>query len=98
MKFFVLIFLFLTTSIVFSQKRELNLSDAVLQQYRSLSPEKLYGFNWIPNTAQYTFFDNKFSTLSISKVGDYVPQKLIDIKEMSEVLKTDIRFLGGLTS
>ena len=97
MKFFVLIFLFLTTSIVFSQKKELNLSDAVLQQYRSLSPEKLYGFNWIPNTSQYTFFDNRFSTLSISKVGNYLPQKLIDIKELSEVLKTDIRFLGGLT-
>lgn len=97
MKSFVLIFLFLSTSIVFSQKKELNLSDAVLQQYRSLSPEKLYGFNWVPNTTQYTFFDKKFSTLSISKVGDYVPQKLIDIKEISEVLKTDIRFLGGLT-
>ena len=95
MKFFVLIFLFLTTSIVFSQKKELNLSDAVLQQYRSLSPEKLYGFNWVPNSAQYSFFDNKFSTLSISKVGNYVSQKLIDTKEISEVLKSDIKFLGG---
>ena len=97
MKFFVLIFLFLSSSIVFSQKKQLNLTDAVLQQYRSLSPEKLYGFNWVPNSNQYTFFDNKFSTLSISSVGNYEPQKLIDTKEISEILKSDIKFLGGFT-
>ena len=50
MKFFVFNLLILSTFFVFSQKKELTLSDAVLQQYRSLSPEKTYGFSWIPNS------------------------------------------------
>ncbi len=97
MKFIAFTFLFLTTSFIFSQKKELTLSDAVLQQYRSLSPEKLYGFNWLPNSSTYSYLDNKFSTIYISQVGNYTPQKLIDSKEISEILKSDIKFFGGLT-
>ena len=93
MKFIAFTFLFLTTSFIFSQKKELTLSDAVLQQYRSLSPEKLYGFNWLPNSSTYSYLDNKFSTIYISQVGNYTPQKLIDSKEISEILKSDIKFL-----
>lgn len=97
MKFFVFNLLILSTFFVFSQKKELTLSDAVLQQYRSLSPEKTYGFSWIPNSSSYSFLDNKFSMIYISKVGDFTPKRIIDVKEISEILKTEIRYIGGLT-
>lgn len=97
MKFFVLNFLILFTAVVFSQKKEITLSEAVLQQYRSLSPEKLYGFNWIPKTSTYSYLDNKFSTIYSSKIGEFIPKKITDNKEISEILKTEIRFIGGMT-
>ncbi len=80
----------------YSQKKELSLSDAVLQQYRSLSPEKLYGFSWLPETNKYAFFDNRFTTLFLADVSNTTPKKIIDVKEISKVLNEEIKFFGGL--
>ena len=80
----------------YSQKKELSLSDAVLQQYRSLSPEKLYGFSWLPETNKYAFFDNRFTTLFLADVSNTTPKKIIDVKEISKVLNEEIKYFGGL--
>jgi dipeptidyl-peptidase-4 len=96
MKLLVLSVVLFCTTILFSQKKDLSLSDAVLQQYRALSPEKLYGFNWLPNSKKYVYTDNKFTTIFISEVGTYNPVKLIDVKEISQLLNDEIRYFGGL--
>ena len=97
MKFFVLSLLFFSTLQIHAQKKELNLSDAVLQQYRSLAPEKLYGFTWVVNSQYYSYLDNKFSIIYYSNVTDKTAKKILDIKEASTILKTEIRFFGALT-
>jgi dipeptidyl-peptidase-4 len=95
MKFIALFLVLSCTLFSFSQKKELSLSDAVLQQYRGLSPEKLYGFTWLPNSNKYSFFDNRFSELFIGQVGIYKNQKTIDVKEISSILNEEIRYFGG---
>jgi len=46
-----------------AQKKELTLKDAVLNQYRTFGPDRLYGFQWIPNTDFYSFFSKNYPKL-----------------------------------
>ena len=61
--FFTLCFtLFFATA--FSQK-EMSLEEAVNNQYRSFYPEQIFGFNWIPETNNYSYI-KEYVTLNIS--------------------------------
>ena len=54
MKYLLLALIMASSALVLSQK-ELSLEDAVMQQYRKFYPDRLTGFQWLPNTTQYVY-------------------------------------------
>ena len=46
-------FLLLSTSVT-AQKKEISLSDAVLQQGRKFGPDRIANFQWIPEGSSYS--------------------------------------------
>ena len=55
-------------TVIFAQKKELTLKDAVSNQYRTYGPDRMNGFQWIPNTDCYTFFSKNYQTMFKSSV------------------------------
>ena len=93
------IFLFLISLLIcfasVAQKKELTLSESVLQQYRALGPDKMLGFSWIPNTAKYSFLKDKYTVLYVNTVKDTSVLLKISITEINAVLGTDFRNFFG---
>lgn len=75
----------------------MTLTESVLQQYRALSPERMYGFSWLPNSKKYAYFDNRYTTMTIEEVGQSDGKKTVDVKEISKILNEEIKYLGGVT-
>jgi len=89
--FFLLIFLNIP-----GQEKELNLNDAVLQQYGKFYPEYITGFQWIPGTNSYAYIENG----TILKIGDVDNKKEVrefTIKEVGDALGTSFKRFSPLT-
>ena len=95
MRIFLSLSLFLLVFSSFAQKKELTLSESVLQQYRALGPDKMHGFSWIPNTTKYSFLKDKFTTLNIVAIKDTTILNTISIAEINTVLGTDFKNFFG---
>ena len=80
--------------ISFSQKKELTLEQAVLQQYRALSAETLPSFQWIPTTDSYTYL-NGFTKLMKASVSDTKATELISIEEVNKILNAKLNWFSG---
>ena len=93
------IFLFLCSFslffVSFAQKKELTLSESVLQQYRALGPDKMQGFSWIPNTAKYSFLKDKYTLLYVIAAKDTSVLHKISIAEINSVLGTEFKNFFG---
>ncbi len=95
MKYLILLLSFCFSFISFSQKKELTLSESVLQQYRALGPDKMYGFSWLPETEKFSHLIDKFSTIQIESIKDSKFNIRITISEVNTVLKTEFRNFFG---
>lgn len=59
MKKILLIFLLLSSFIVFSQQKELTLNDAILTKTAGLDPQTLESLQWVSGTNNYIYLDNE---------------------------------------
>lgn len=59
MKKILLIFLLLSSFIVFSQQKELTLNDAILTKTAGLDPQTLESVQWVIGTNNYIYLDNE---------------------------------------
>lgn len=94
MKNSLIIFFLLFTYITFSQKKELTLKEAVLQQYRAFAPEKMSMFQWIPTTTEYTYLE-KFITLKKGNATSDKTEVLMTIEELNKALNTKLPWFSG---
>lgn len=76
-------------NLTFAQQ-ELTLEDAVMQQYRKFYPERITGFNWIPNTTKYAYLSGDRATLYTSNPSTKKEEVLLNKKELNEILGTDL--------
>ena len=76
-------------NLTFAQQ-ELTLDDAVMQQYRKFYPERITGFNWIPNTTKYAYLSGDRATLYTSNPSTKKEEVLLNKKELNEILGTDL--------
>lgn len=98
MKYFtVLFFLSFIGFQGFSQKKELTLSDAVLQQYRNFRDEQCNSLIWIPQTDVYVYASNNFQTLYSGSVKDPIPAQFLTIQEVNNALKSELYSFYGFT-
>lgn len=83
--------------IALAQKKQLSLSDAVLQQYRAFRDEQYNAVQWIPGTDMYVFASNNYQTLYQSSVKSEKPQELITLKEVNTILGAELSSFYGFT-
>jgi dipeptidyl-peptidase-4 len=73
-------------TVVFAQKKELTLKDAVSNQYRTFGPDRMNGFQWIPNTDSYTFFSKNYQTMFKSSVKNSKDEEWFTIQAINTAL------------
>lgn len=72
----------------FSQKKELTLKDAVMQQWRSFRPDYVNNFQWIPGTDSYSYLSKNWQTLYLSSVDSEKEMEALTIQQFNESMKT----------
>lgn len=82
--------------VVSTGSKELTLKDAVMNQYRSFYPDRINGFQWIPNTDCYTFFSRNYQTLYKSSVGGNNDSEWYTIQQVNEALGSQLSSFFGL--
>ena len=90
MKNLLLTLIIASSSIAVGQK-ELTLDAAVMQQYRSLYPERLTGFQWLPGTSSYVYLSEDRETLYKSSVSSKKDEILLSIETLNEILDAEYR-------
>ncbi|OUT70383.1 MAG: peptidase S9 [Crocinitomicaceae bacterium TMED16] len=71
-------------------QQELTLDDAVMQQYRKFYPERITGFSWLPNTTKYVYLSTDRGNLYKSSHATKKEEVLLNIKELNELLGTNL--------
>lgn len=79
-----------------AQKKELTLKDAVMGQFRTFGPDRLYGFQWIPDTDCYSFFSKNYQTLYKNSVKGTTDQEILTVQKLNTALKAELSSLFGL--
>ena len=95
MKIFLFVLTILLSINSIAQKKELTLSESVLQQYRTLGPDKMHGFQWVPKSNEYSYLIDKFSVLQINSVSDKSFSIQLTIKEVNTSLGIEMRNFYG---
>ena len=84
------------STFTFSQKKSLTLKDAVSGQYRVYGPDRLNGFQWIPNTDGYSFFSKNYQVLYTSSVQSKKDEERITIQAVNTSLNSELTSFFGM--
>lgn len=82
------------SAFTFAQKKQLSLKESVTQQYRAFAPDKMMMFQWIPNTADYTYLEG-FTTLKKGNVKTGATKVLMTVEELNKVLNAKLSWFSG---
>jgi len=94
-KIIFLVAIFQLSFATHAQKRELTLSDAVMQQNRAFRPESLNAFSWIPSTDFYTYASANYQGLFKASVGNSKAEEWLKISDINAVLGSSLpNFFG----
>lgn len=86
MRNLVLVFcLFLVSFFGNSQKLNLSVTESVLKQ-RALSPVRIVGFSWIPNSQKYSYLSNDAKTLYSSDLSQDSEQTIITLTDLNKLI------------
>ncbi len=83
----LIILLFVTASSVFAQKKELTIKDAVIGQYRSLYPERIYNIKWIGETSNYSYYNATDNNIKQGSVKSKKDKVILTTESLNEILK-----------
>tara|TARA_Y100001978_G_scaffold201009_1_gene218446 strand:+ start:184 stop:2316 length:2133 start_codon:yes stop_codon:yes gene_type:complete len=89
-KALILIFCCLV-NITLTAQKELNLEDAVLNQYRAYAPDKISNFEWIPGSSDYSYLVEQRTRIVKSNAKSKEIQDVISIDQVNEILGTNFR-------
>ncbi|WP_298147486.1 DPP IV N-terminal domain-containing protein [Flavobacterium sp.] len=78
-----------------AQKKQLTLSDAVMQQFRAYAADKVDGFQWIPGTNKYTFTKNKYTELHLAAENKTEPVEILTVAEFNKTFATNLTNFFG---
>lgn len=80
----------------FAQTKKITLDESVLQQYRSFRADQMLGFQWIPNTTKYIYFEDSGRKLMTASTTDTKATELISLSELNKSLGTNLRGFFGI--
>jgi dipeptidyl-peptidase-4 len=72
-KIFLLFVSCLLTFSTQAQLKKISLEDAVLQQNRKFGADKLTGFQWIPNSGNYSYYTDSWTKMMSTNVAKSIP-------------------------
>ena len=84
------------STFTFAQKKSLTLKDAVSGQYRVYGPDRLNGFQWIPNTDSYSFVSKNYQVLYTSSVQSKKDEERITIQAVNTSLNSKFTSFFGM--
>ena len=80
------LFLFLLASPLAAQKKELTLSDAVLEQRKSLAPENLSSLSWIADSDRYYWINKDNKSIEIASAEEEF-HAAVNLAELNNLLR-----------
>lgn len=95
-KISLLILSFFIAVTTFGQARKITLEESVLQQNRQFRADKLLGFQWIPNTNNYIYFEEGGRKLMKANAIDTKANELVTLSNLNQVLQSDLKSFFGL--
>jgi len=79
----------------FGQAKKITLEESVLQQNRQFRADKLLGFQWIPNTNSYIYFEEGGRKLMKANAIDTKANELVTLSNLNQVLQSDLKSFFG---
>ncbi|WP_430404037.1 DPP IV N-terminal domain-containing protein [Fluviicola sp.] len=80
-----------------AQKKQLSLSDAVLQQNRAFRDEQCNAITWIPGTDSYVYTSNNYQTMYQASVKKTEPEQVLTIQEANTALGSQLYNFYGFS-
>lgn len=80
----------------FGQTKKLTLEDGVLQQYRAFRPDQVLGFQWIPETNKFVYFEELGRKLMIATPADTKGTELVALSDVNSALKSAFKSFWGI--
>lgn len=96
-KYFGLLVLLIAGSVSFAQKKQLTLSDAVLQQNRGFRDEQFNAFTWIPGTDSYVYLSNNYQVMYMASVKKTEPEQIMTIQGANTALGSQLYNFYGFS-
>ncbi len=96
LNFSLVAFIALQAVSVFAQKKELSLKDAVLNQYRVYGPDRVSGFQWLPNSENYVFTSKNYQTLYKASVKNSKEIEWLTIQNVNASLSSELYNFYGI--
>ena len=81
---------------IFGQTKQITLEEGVLQQYRKFRPDQMLGFQWIPDTNSYIYFENLGQKVVKAYATDTKATDFLNLTDVNTALKTNLRSFLGL--
>jgi dipeptidyl-peptidase-4 len=97
MKRILIALLIVSAATSFGQKRELTLSESVLQQYRAFRPETLPGISWLPGTDTYVYASDNYQQLYKTSAKKNTPELWWTIQDVNQALGSHLNSFYGYT-
>ena len=80
-----------------AQKKQLTLSDAVMQQNRAFRDEQYNSITWIPGTDSYVYVSNNYQTMYQASVKKTDPEQLFTIQDVNKILGSQLYNFYGFS-
>ncbi len=80
----------------FGQTKQLTLEESVMQQYRAFRPDQVLGFQWLPETNKFVYFEELGRKLMIATPTDTKGTELVSLSDVNTALKSDFRSFWGI--
>ncbi len=93
-KIVVLLSTFLLSCVALAQTK-ISLEDAVLQQSRKFAADRMNGFQWIPNTANYVYYTDSWTKMKSGNAKAKTESELITLADVNKALGTSLKHFFG---
>lgn len=91
--FFISLFICATA---LGQTKQITLEDGVLQQYRKFRPDQMLGFQFIPDTNAYIYFENQAQKVVKANATDTKASEFLNLADVNKALNTNLRSFFGM--
>ena len=74
----------------------MTLEESVMQQYRAFRPDQILGFQWIPGTTKYVYFEELGKKLMVAAPNNTKGKELVSLADVNATLVTQFKSFWGI--